>query len=55
MLSLKAPATDEADQHVAGYRQLLEAIRDDRYDLAAAQEIDVVGFGNLPVLQEAQS
>ena len=53
--ALKAPVTDEADRHVDGYRQLLEAIRDDRYDLAAAQAIDVVGFGNLPVLQEAQS
>jgi putative NADPH-quinone reductase len=52
--SLKAPATDEADRHITGYRQLLEAIRDDRYDLAAAEEADVVVFGSLPLRQDAQ-
>lgn len=53
--SLNAPATDQADRHIEGYRQLLEAIRDDRYDLAAAEGMDVVGFKNLPLLQEARS
>jgi len=50
-----SPATGEADQHINGYLQLLEAIRDDSYDLPAAKDMDVVGFKNLPLLQEARS
>ena len=53
--SLNAPATGQADRHINGYRQLLEAIRDDSYDLPAAKDMDVVGFKNLPLLQEARS
>jgi putative NADPH-quinone reductase len=50
--ALRAPALGRVPEHVAGYRRLLEAIRDDRYDFGAAESADVVGFGNLPI-QEA--
>jgi putative NADPH-quinone reductase len=51
--SLKAPSDGRADAHVAGYKRLLEAIRDDRYDFAAAETTDVTGFDDLPVKKEA--
>jgi len=41
------------EPHVEGYVRLLEAIRDDRYDFAAAEEMDVVHFDTLPVGAEA--
>lgn len=46
--SLRAPGAGLVDSHVAGYRQLLEAIRDDRYDFAAAAKMEVVHFDSLP-------
>ena len=51
--SLKAPTVGLVEPHVDGYRQLLEAIRDDRYDFDAAMERDVIGFDNLPIKKEA--
>jgi putative NADPH-quinone reductase len=51
--SLRAPGAGLVDAHVAGYRRLLEAIRDDRYDFAAAAAMDVVHFDSLPIRTEA--
>ncbi len=51
--ALKAPSAGAVDPHVEGYRQLLEAIRDDRYDFAAAAARDVVEFDSLPIVTEA--
>lgn len=51
--SLKAPEEGRVDPHVDGYRQLLEAIRDDRYSFAAAGKMDVVHFDDLPIRTEA--
>ncbi|MEM8791937.1 MAG: NAD(P)H-dependent oxidoreductase [Pseudomonadota bacterium] len=50
--ALKAREDGRIDQHVAGYRLLLEAIRDDRYDFAAAEARQVIGFGTLPIREE---
>ncbi len=47
--ALRAPAAGQVEPHVDGYRQLLEAIRDDRYDFAAAETLDVVHFDCLPI------
>ena len=47
--ALRAPDAGLVDPHVDGYRQLLEAIRDDRYDFAAAERMDVVTLDTLPV------
>ena len=50
--SLRAPAAGLVEPHVDGYRRLLEAIRDDRYDFEAADRLDVVRFENLPIREE---
>ncbi len=50
--SLKAPETDEVGQHVAGYRRLIEALRDEKYDFAAADAVDVVSHAQLPIRGE---
>ncbi|MEM7404815.1 MAG: NAD(P)H-dependent oxidoreductase [Pseudomonadota bacterium] len=47
--SLRAPTDGEVAPHVAGYVGLLEAIRDDRYDFAAAETMDVVRYDTLPI------
>ena len=47
--SLKAPNDGRIDPHVEGYRRLLSAIRDDRYDWDIADQADVLGFGTLPI------
>ena len=47
--SLRAPTDGEVDPHVAGYRRLLEAIRDDRFDLEGAEGMDVIRYDNLPL------
>ena len=49
--SLKAPSDGRSDRHVEGYRRLLEAIRDDRYDWSVAESRDVVGFDSLPITE----
>ena len=51
--ALKAPGVGLVQPHVDGYRRLLEAIRDGRYDFDAADELDVVGFETLPVRTDA--
>jgi len=50
--SLKAPAERRVEPHVDGYRRLLEAIRDDRYDFARAERMDVIGYDGLPIRAE---
>ncbi|MEM7749244.1 MAG: NAD(P)H-dependent oxidoreductase [Pseudomonadota bacterium] len=50
--SLKAPQTGEVEQHVAGYLRLVQALRDEEYDFAAADEIDVVRHTQLPIRGE---
>ena len=47
--ALRAPQAGQVEPHVDGYRRLLEAIRDDRYDFDAAADMDVVHFDSLPV------
>lgn len=51
--SLRAPQAGLVEPHVDGYRALLEAIRDDRYDFEAAGSMDVVHFHNLPISPQA--
>ena len=51
--SLKAPSAGLVDPHVDGYRQLLEAIRDDRYDFDAVADDEIVRFDALPILEKA--
>jgi len=53
--SLNAPVTGAVAPHVEGYRQLLEAIRDDRYDFAGAAERAFIEFDSLPLQQEARA
>lgn len=47
--SLHAPADGRLEQHLIGYRNLLEAVRDDRYDFAAVADRDVVCANSLPI------
>ena len=47
--SLKAAKDGRIEQHTEAYVQLLEAIRDDRYDFAAALERHVVQHDSLPI------
>ena len=51
--SLKAPSDGALELHVEGYRQLLEAIRDNRYDWDAGDQQDVIDSGSLHI-QEAR-
>ncbi len=51
--SLKAPKAQLVQPHVAGYRQLLEAIRDDRYDFDTASKQDFVTCQTLPLKEDA--
>jgi glutathione-regulated potassium-efflux system ancillary protein KefG len=51
--SLQAPNDGLIESHVQGYRQTLEAIRDDRYDFDGAEKMDVSVFDNLPIRMEA--
>ena len=50
--ALRAPDADLVEPHVDGYRRLLEAIREDRYDFETAATMDVTGFDNLPIRME---
>jgi putative NADPH-quinone reductase len=47
--SLRAPSTGAVEPHVDGYRRLLEAIRDDRYDWATAERHDIADLNSLPI------
>ena len=51
--SLQAPSAGLVDPHVDGYRRILEAIRDDRYDFDAVAHADVVHCDELPILKES--
>jgi len=51
--SLRAPEDGRLPAHVAGYRALIEAIRDDRYDFASAVRGEVISRDHLPILAEA--
>lgn len=51
--SLQAPRAGDVEPHAEGYRRLLEAVRDDRYDFDVAAQRDVVRFDDLPILAEA--
>ena len=48
--SLRAETTGSLGRHAAGYRRLLESIRDDRYDYAAAAGHGVITAELLPTL-----
>lgn len=50
--SLHAPAEGRITPHASAYRQLLEAVRDNRYDFQAVAERDVLGFDELPIFEE---
>ncbi|HMB73921.1 MAG TPA: NAD(P)H-dependent oxidoreductase [Gammaproteobacteria bacterium] len=50
--SLRAPDDGRLQSHVAGYRRLLESIRDDRYDFAAAALGEIIDCTGLPLLAE---
>lgn len=47
--ALYAVEEDRLDPHLEGYRRLLEALRDDRLDLPAAQNADVLHPNTLPL------
>ncbi len=51
--SLQAHEDGRLEAHVAGYRRLIEAIRDDRYDFEAASDDGTVSFDALPVREES--
>ena len=51
--SLKAPSEQRVAPHVEGYRELLGALRDDRYDLEQAAAMETVSHDTLPLTQEA--
>ena len=50
--SLRAPGEGLVEPHAEGYRRLLEAVRDDRYDFDAVAERDTVSFDALPIPEE---
>ncbi|MGD8323239.1 MAG: NAD(P)H-dependent oxidoreductase [Gammaproteobacteria bacterium] len=52
--SLRAPDDGRLQSHVAGYRALLEAIRDDRYDFESAVRSTVVDCEHLPIMAEVE-
>jgi len=51
--SLRAPSTGEVAPHVEGYRTLLEAIRDNRYNFDKARKHEVVTYDTLPLREDA--
>ena len=51
--SLHAPTAGKLKPHANGYRRLLEAVRDDRYDFNAVADRDVVQYDDLPIIKEA--
>jgi glutathione-regulated potassium-efflux system ancillary protein KefG len=51
--ALQAPDAGLIDPHVDGYRRLLEAIRDNRYDFDAAEMMEVTDFDTFPIKEEA--
>lgn len=53
--SLKTQDTARIDQHAAGFVQLIEALRDDRYQLTDAAQLETVGFDDIPRLTGANT
>lgn len=51
--SLRAPKEGRVAPHSGGYRALLEAVRDDRFDFSSAEALDVLSFETLPISEEA--
>jgi len=51
--SLRAPKEGLVEPHTKGYRKLLEAIRDDRYDLPVAVHGEVISCDDLPIREGA--
>lgn len=47
--ALHAPDDGQVELHVRGYVRLLHALRDETYDLGAAQEMLTIGHSTLPV------
>lgn len=50
--SLKAQTTDKLGAHVDGYVRMLKALRDNRYDFAAASEASLINSATLPIKEE---
>lgn len=51
--ALGAEPDNEIADHAEGYRQLITAVRDDRFDFKAADEHDVLNAANLPITSAA--
>ncbi len=51
--ALRAVSDGRLDAHAAGYRKLLEAIRDDRYDWGKGVHGEVVDRKHLPIMTES--
>lgn len=50
--SLQAPAADEVRPHVDGYVRLIEALRDETYDIEVAGAADTLSYATLPINEE---
>lgn len=50
--SLKADADDQVMPHIEGYVRLLNALRDNAFDFAAAESQDILQYDTLPILKE---
>ena len=51
--SLNTENTDRIEQHARGYVQLVESLRDDRFNVQAADQLDTFGAEDLPQLTGA--
>jgi putative NADPH-quinone reductase len=51
--ALRAPSENRLTPHAEGYRRLLEAVRDDRFDFDAVADKDVLSADMLPIRQDA--
>ncbi len=49
--ALKAASSGGVQRHVEGYTRLIEALRDDRYDLDRAENLEVVTQDSLPLAE----
>lgn len=47
--ALEAPEAGRVEPHAIGYLKLLRAVRDDCYDFARADSLEVVNYDNLPI------
>lgn len=51
--SLRAPLEGRVEPHANGYRALLEAVRDDRFDFDESASSDVLSYETLPIVEGA--